>query len=249
MIRQFSVVALAAVAFTLGTSSGSLLMGQDEEAAEGETANIGYFLGYSIGQQMSQQGFQKGDFQMEAIGAGVADALANGDPQMTDEQMQAAAGAIEQMLRERQAAKAKEMQSAGAANLEKSKLFLEQNSKKEGIQTMKNGLQYTVVEAGEGESPAASDTVRVHYTGKLINGTVFDSSVERGQPAEFQVNQVIPGWQAALKEMKVGAKWKLFIPPGLAYGSRGAPSPPGQEPVIGPNEALIFDVELIDIVK
>lgn len=249
MTRQFSLVAFSAITLTLGTSFLSPALGQDEQAPDKATPNIGYFLGFSIGQQMSQQGFQEDDFDMKAVASGVADALAGNDPNMTDAQMQASATAIEKLLVERQEARAKEMQSAGAANLEKSKMFLEQNAKKEGVKAMKNGLQYTVVEEGEGDSPTASDTVRVHYTGKLIDGTVFDSSVERGTPAEFQVDGVIPGWQAALKEMKVGAKWKLFIPPGLAYGSQGAPAPPGQEQVIGPNEALIFDVELLNIAE
>jgi FKBP-type peptidyl-prolyl cis-trans isomerase len=105
-------------------------------------------------------------------------------------------------------------------------------------------LQYKVLTAGKGQSPGAADVVRVHYTGKLIDGTTFDSSVARGEPAEFGVNQVIPGWRQALQEMKVGDKWMLYIPPQLAYGAQGGPG--GR---IGPNEALIFEVELLEIVR
>src|SRR5690606_25044837 len=116
-----------------------------------------------------------------------------------------------------------EMRKAAAANLEKSKLFLEENAKKEGIQALDSGLQYKVITAGKGQSPSAEDTVRVHYTGKLIDGTTFDSSVARGEPAEFGVSQVIPGWREALQAMKVGDKWMLYIPPQLAYGAQGGP--------------------------
>jgi FKBP-type peptidyl-prolyl cis-trans isomerase FklB len=106
--------------------------------------------------------------------------------------------------------------------------------------TTESGLQYKVIEPGSGESPAATDKVKVHYTGKLINGEVFDSSIQRGTPAEFFVNGVIPGWTEALQLMKPGAKWELFIPGDIAYGPRG-------NPPIGPNETLLFEVELLEI--
>jgi FKBP-type peptidyl-prolyl cis-trans isomerase FklB len=131
-----------------------------------------------------------------------------------------------------------------AANLEKSTLYLQENGKKEGIKTLASGLQYKVLTAGTGKSPTAEDVVQVHYTGTLIDGTKFDSSVDRGEPAEFSVGQVIPGWRQALQEMKEGDKWMLYIPPQLAYGERGAPGG-----AIGPNEALIFEVELIKVVR
>ena len=134
-------------------------------------------------------------------------------------------------------------QKKGQANLEKGLKFLEENAKKEGVTTLPSGLQYQVVKAGTVPKPAATDKVTVHYHGTLIDGTVFDSSVQRGQPAQFPVNQVIPGWTEALQLMPVGSKWKLFIPAKLAYGER---SPGG---AIGPNETLIFDVELISIDK
>jgi len=205
---------------------------------------VGYFLGMSVGQQMAQQGFQPSDFTGAGFAAGIVDALAGKDAALTDQQMQEAAEKIETLLRARQEEMLSEMRKAAAANLEKSKLFLEENAKKEGIKTLDSGLQYQVLTAGNGQSPSAADTVRVHYTGKLIDGTTFDSSVARGEPAEFGVNQVIPGWQQALQEMKVGDKWMLYIPPQLAYGAQGGPG--GR---IGPNEALIFEVELLEIVR
>jgi FKBP-type peptidyl-prolyl cis-trans isomerase FklB len=121
--------------------------------------------------------------------------------------------------------------------------FLAQNAKKEGVVTTASGLQYKVIKSGMGESPRPTDTVKVHYHGTLIDGTVFDSSVQRGQPISFPVNGVIPGWVEALQLMKVGDKWQLFIPARLAYGDRS----PG--PAIPPNSALIFEVELLGIEK
>ena len=138
-------------------------------------------------------------------------------------------------------------QEAGAreaqASLEEGNAFLEENGKREGVTTTESGLQYEVITEGEGEKPGATDRVRVHYHGTLIDGTVFDSSVDRGEPAVFGVNQVIKGWTEALQLMPLGAKWKVFIPAELAYGERGA----GGD--IGPNAALVFEVELLEIVK
>jgi FKBP-type peptidyl-prolyl cis-trans isomerase FklB len=121
--------------------------------------------------------------------------------------------------------------------------FLAENAKKEGVKTTASGLQYKVIKSGTGESPKSTDTVKVHYHGTLIDGTVFDSSVQRGEPISFPVTGVIPGWVEALQLMKVGDKWQLFIPARLAYGER-SPSP-----VIGPNSTLIFEVELLSIEK
>lgn len=122
------------------------------------------------------------------------------------------------------------------------KKFLEENAKQEGVTVTKSGLQYRIVKEGTGKQPGATDQVTVHYTGRLIDGTVFDSSVERGQPATFGVNQVIPGWVEALQMMKEGAEWQLYIPSELAYGAHGAGA-------IGPNSTLIFDVQLIKVGK
>lgn len=129
-----------------------------------------------------------------------------------------------------------------ARNLEKSQAFLTENAKKDGVSVTESGLQYEVIEEGEedGASPAAQDTVQVHYEGTLIDGQVFDSSYQRGEPAAFPLNRVIPGWTEGVQLMSVGDKYRFFIPPDLAYGTRGTPS-------IGPNEALIFEVELLNV--
>ncbi len=258
--------ALARLLFALPTSLAMSLpaMAQDQpaaapakpaapaEAAPAEAAPavglptdpIGYFIGLSVGQQLAGQGFRTGDFTAAGLASGIADALAKKEPALTPEQMEAIVGKIQGIVEERQGEQMAERNRAVAANMEKSNLFLQENAKKEGIKTLASGLQYKVVTAGTGKSPTAEDMVRVHYTGTLIDGTKFDSSVDRGEPAEFSVGQVIPGWRQALQEMKTGDKWMLYIPPQLAYGERGAPG--GQ---IGPNEALIFEVELLEIVK
>jgi len=135
-----------------------------------------------------------------------------------------------------------EMQNAKSSkNVEAGLQFMEANGKKDGITTLPSGMQYEVMKAGSGAKPKATDKVTTHYHGTLVDGTVFDSSVERGQPASFPVNGVIQGWVEALQLMETGSKWRLFIPPNLAYGEQGSP------PVIGPNATLIFEVELISI--
>jgi FKBP-type peptidyl-prolyl cis-trans isomerase len=134
--------------------------------------------------------------------------------------------------------------SAGDKNKKEGEAYLAANAKKPGVKTTESGLQYKVLKAGDGATPKKTDTVRVHYHGTLTDGTVFDSSVERKQPAEFPVNRVIPGWTEALQLMKVGDKWQVTIPSDLAYGEQGTPGGP-----IGPNSVLVFEVELLDIVK
>ena len=129
-----------------------------------------------------------------------------------------------------------------AVAIEQGKAFLEENKKRPGIVTLPSGLQYEVINEGTGKKPKATDQVRCHYEGTLVDGTLFDSSIQRGEPAVFGVNQVIPGWVEALQLMPVGSKWQLYIPSELAYGTHGA----GQS--IGPNQTLIFDVELLAII-
>lgn len=135
---------------------------------------------------------------------------------------------------------AKEADTASSSKLI-GQAFLAKNMQSPGVVTLPDGLQYKVIKAGQGARPAATDTVTVHYAGKLIDGTEFDSSYKRGEPAKFKVNEVIPGWTEALQRMNKGSVWELYIPAQLAYGENGMP------PVIGPNQTLIFKVELLDI--
>lgn len=202
-----------------------------------------YYIGLSIGEQMRSQGMTTEDIDVESLAMAIADELSGRGARLDEQQLNAAGQAVQQMLQAKAQRRAQEMQNAAAANQEKAKAFLAENAKQEGVQVLPSGLQYKPVKTGSGASPTLESVVRVHYTGKLMNGEVFDSSVERGQPAEFQVGQLIPGWQQALPKMKVGDKWTLYVPPALAYGERGSP------PKIGPNELLIFEMELLDIVQ
>ncbi|WP_146403692.1 FKBP-type peptidyl-prolyl cis-trans isomerase [Planctomycetes bacterium CA13] len=213
-----------------------ITMAQDDAAKKYESPSqeIGYFLGVSVGQQMGAQGFQAEDIDLEALAAGVTDGLSDTEPAMSDDQLKSVQGKIEALLRKRQ-------EEMILQNKEKGKAWLAENAKKEGVKELAEGLQYKVIKEGDGASPSASDSVEVHYTGKLLDGSVFDSSVARGEPAKFRVGQVIKGWTMALQKMKVGAKWMLYIPSELAYGERGS------QGAIGPNEVLIFEVELLGI--
>ncbi len=236
---------------------------QDKEKAASEKApvnemtteeSIGYFLGFSVGQNMVSQGFKKGDFDVPSLSKGLNEALAGGEPNLTQTQLSEISGKIESILQARQESQMAELKKTALLNKEKSELYMQQNSKKEGVKTLEGGVQYEVLKSGDGGSPSMDDTVSAHYTGRLTSGKVFDSSVDRGEPMEFKVGGVIKGWQAALQKMKVGDKWKLHVPPELAYGEQGVVDRngapvfgPDGERVIGPNEALVFEVELLEI--
>ena len=192
---------------------------------------VSYALGLSIGNNFQNSGIN--DLQIEDFVKGLKDILAGQTPEISyDEAKQV----INDYFMKLQKEKFEINKKAGEE-------FLNINKGKAGVVTLPSGLQYQVLQKGEGPKPTASDKVKCHYHGTLINGTVFDSSVQRGEPAVFGVSQVIPGWVEALQLMPVGSKWRLFIPSDLAYGEHGA----GE--AIEPNSALVFDVELLDIVK
>jgi FKBP-type peptidyl-prolyl cis-trans isomerase FkpA len=204
---------------------------------ESSDQRLSYGIAYGLGKRMSSD---KVPLDVNAFTAGMRDALEGKESRMTQEEIQAEMQAYqEKMQAEAQAAQA----AAAEANEKASAAFLAENGAREGVVTTESGLQYEVIEAGEGPKPTAADTVEVHYRGTLVDGTEFDSSYSRGQPVKFGVGQVIPGWTEALQLMPVGSKWKLYIPADLAYGAGGAGG------VIGPNAALVFEVELLDIVK
>ena len=201
-----------------------------------EEQQISYIIGTSVGQNMKEDQL---DIDMDAFVRGLSDVLEDRELAMSEEQMMVTMQAFQQkMMAEQQ----QQMAAAAEQNAAVGAQFLAQNAERDGVTTTESGLQYEVLEAGEGDRPAAEDTVTVHYTGSLIDGTVFDSSVERGQPAQFNVGQVIPGWTEALQLMPVGSKWRVFIPSDLAYGAQGAGGG-----AIGPNETLVFEVELIEV--
>lgn len=226
---------IACVCLVLSTAATQVMAQQTTQLANPlaprAAANAGdaasYGIGYDIGMNIAGGGLTTADITQADLLAGLMDALAGKDPAVQAEVVQAAMNALGEKVRTRR----KEAASK----------FLEENKKKEGVQTTNSGLQFQVVKSGSGATPTAESTVSVHYEGRLVNGQVFDSSIQRNEPAVFGVSQVIPGWTEALMRMKVGDKWKLFIPPELAYGERGSP------PVIGPNETLIFDVELLEV--
>lgn len=195
-------------------------------------------ISYGIGRQMGDQlrGNNIPGIDAAAVCEGLCDALSGKPSRLSDDQLQAAFGLLNERLQEQQNRQTKQLAAAGEQ-------FLAQNRQRPEVTTLASGLQYEVLQTGDGAKPAATDTVSTHYHGTLIDGTVFDSSVERGAPAQFPVNRVIAGWTEALQLMPVGSKWRLFIPYQLAYGERGAGG------AIAPFAALIFDVELLAIVK
>ena len=192
-----------------------------------------YGVGRQLGDQVANAPFT--GFDNEAALAGFTDALNGAGFQVEPDQINEAFREIQTRMQAAEAEKAKEMSAEG-------QVFLDENAKKDGVTVTESGLQYEVLVDGDGEKPVATSTVRTHYHGTLIDGTVFDSSVDRGQPAEFPVNGVIAGWTEALQLMNVGSKWRLTIPYNLAYGERGAGG------AIGPYATLVFEVELLAIV-
>lgn len=199
---------------------------------------LSYALGMSMGHNFKGTGIKT--LNSADFAAGVASVYDGVKPEITfDEAKRIVNEYFAKLEAEMQAEAAKQ----GEVNRKNGEAFLTENAKREGIKVTESGLQYEVLESGKGDSPKASDNVEVHYTGKLIDGTVFDSSVERGVPASFGVTQVIPGWVEALQLMHEGDKWCLYIPSDLAYGPNGAGG------VIGPNMTLIFDVELLRVIK
>ncbi len=191
---------------------------------------VSYALGLSMGQNFQSSGINS--LNVDDFSRALKAVYTGDQPEISyDEAKQVINTYFEKMQNEAQ-----------SANKELGEAFLKENAKKEGVVTLPSGLQYEILKTGDGKKPAATDQVKCHYHGTLIDGRVFDSSVQRNQPAVFGVNQVIQGWVEALQLMPIGSLWKLYIPSHLAYGERGA----GE--LIGPNTALIFDVELLEIV-
>jgi FKBP-type peptidyl-prolyl cis-trans isomerase FklB len=225
------ICSLAAAALMTST-----LHAQDKLDLKDAKQRSSYAIGIDIGSNMKRQEIE---LDSKALAAGIIDAL-GGKPQLKDEEVKQAIMELRTQLMAKAEAREK---AAAQTNVKAGEDFLAANAKKEGVKTTTSGLQYKVLKAGDGKgkTPKASDTVKVHYHGTLIDGSVFDSSVQRGEPAEFPVNGVIAGWTEVLQLMKEGDKWQVYIPSKLAYGEQ-SPSPK-----IGPNATLVFDVELLQV--
>jgi len=242
MIRKsWMAIALALLAAPLVAQSQVQPQPQPQPQAEGappaadmDPNTLSYSVGYLYGSQLKDMGY---DFNLERVTTGLKDAVNGTGPAVPQDKMKATLQSMEADLRKKQM---EEFKKVAKKNKEEGEKFLAENAKKKGVHVLPSGLQYRVIEEGDGKSPTLDDTVVVHYRGSLPNGFEFDSSFARGTPATFQVKSVIKGWQEALTLMKKGAKWQIFVPPELGYGETG------KRP-IGPNQTLVFDLELVDI--
>ena len=225
--------------FFIGIIGLFLLAGlaYSDELAElkGQKERLSYSFGFYFGSNLKKDAI---DIDMDVLLKGIKDSFSGNKTLMTEQEIRETLTAFQKEMQARQADR---IRAAGEKNRKEGEVFLEENKKKEGVKTLPSGLQYRVITEGTGKMPAENDTVTVHYRGTLIDGTEFDSSYRRGEPATFPVKGVIPGWSEALQLMKEGAKWQLFIPSQLAYRERGAGG------TIGPNAVLMFDVELISV--
>ena len=229
MKRRLAMAMCAAVALS-GTAFAA-----DAPELKGDKEKLSYSIGMDIGGNLKRQSIE---VDPDLVAKGFKDNYGGGKTLLTEDEARQAIVTFQKTLMAKQAETVHKLAEKNKAEGEK---FLAENGKKEGVKTLPSGLQYKEITPGTGKSPKAADTVTTHYKGTLIDGTEFDSSHKRGQPATFAVSGVIAGWTEALQLMKEGAKWQLFVPSNLAYGDRGA----GRE--IGPNATLIFEVELISV--
>lgn len=228
--RRLSLLIAVLVAFGSGGCAQKKSTGTGDVSLQSRIDSISYIFGASLGENIKQS--EIGDINLDAVMAGVADGIdEEGELRIT---MQDGDRIVRQFMQEKQ------MQAA-AEGKKKSEEYMASLADDASLQSTDSGIYYEILTEGSGEKPSETDVVRVHYEGTTTDGEVFDSSYERGQPAEFPLNRVIPGWTETVQMMSVGSKWKVIIPPSLAYGERGSP------PVIGPNEVLIFQIELLDI--
>jgi FKBP-type peptidyl-prolyl cis-trans isomerase FklB len=234
MKKLFLVATFAAA--TLAATVSIPVIAEDLKTLETDEQKIGYGFGVMLGKRMITD---TPELDVNAFVQGIRDGFGGRPALLTDAQIENVIQDFQVKQRELQMKKFEKM---SADNKQAGDSFLTDNKAKEGVTTTASGLQYRVLKAGTGKKPAVSDTVKVHYEGSLINGTVFDSSIKRGEPVSFPVSGVIRGWTEALQLMTEGSKWQLFIPSDLAYG-------PGGNRNIGPNEVLLFDVELLEVKK
>ncbi|MCK4304096.1 MAG: FKBP-type peptidyl-prolyl cis-trans isomerase [Candidatus Eisenbacteria sp.] len=231
------MVVLLPLALVSCTSENAGTEGTSKTELTTFTEKSSYALGMTVAAPLEQV---KGEIDLPTLIQGMKDRLENREPLLAEDEASKVMEEFQQKMREKTN---QDRAASGANNLMEGQAFLAENKAKEGVVTTDSGLQYIVLTEADGPAPSSTDKVSVNYRGTLIDGTEFDSSYKRNQPATFGVNQVIPGWTEALQLMKVGSKYRLFIPSELAYRERG------QGPLIGPNSVLIFEVELLEIVK
>lgn len=241
MKKRMFINGLSILVITLGNVQSRASESDDTTVAR----DVAYFFGYSFGNMLKDGGNDEVD--LEGLFQGIRDSMAGQMPSLTREQQEAVVAVIQENQRQRQIEEERVVAEAQAQqgelaqeNLAKSIAWHKENGAKEGVLSTPSGLQYQVLAEGSGNNPTAESRVRVHYEGRLVDGTVFDSSIARNEPAEFGLRQVIPGWTEGLQLMKPGGKIRLFIPPDLGYGSGGTRGIP-------PNATLIFDVELLEV--
>jgi FKBP-type peptidyl-prolyl cis-trans isomerase FklB len=253
IMKNFMALSLVLVGVFFVSSCGQKETEVAKPAATGEITvadlkteddRISYSIGFSLGSNLRREDFE---MNLDVFQKGIRDAVTDGEQILSEDEIkETMMGFHEKIKAKEQAENAKKMEEReqqGEANMEKGKKFLEENKSKDGVVTLESGLQYTILEKGTGASPGAADVVTCHYKGTTIEGVEFDSSYKRGEPATFALNRVIKGWTEGVQLMKEGGKWQFFIPSELAYGERGA------GPTIGPNEVLIFEVELVEVKK
>ena len=230
-LRNLSLIVVG----MLATSTVFAASSQASMTPKTQQDQLSYTIGVDLGKNLKSQNLS---INADMLAEGVKDALAGSKLKLTDTQMKTALQNFQQKMAKKQQ---EEFKQVSEDNAKAGADFLAKNKKEKGVVVLPNGLQYKVVKAGNGTPPKANDSVTVDYEGKLVNGQVFDSTYKRGKPATFKVSQVISGWLQALKMMKPGAEWMLYIPSDLAYGKQGVGGP------IGPNETLIFKVHLISV--
>ncbi|MFH7320941.1 FKBP-type peptidyl-prolyl cis-trans isomerase [Desulfurivibrio sp. D14AmB] len=235
LFAKSSLVMTVGVALLLTSGCGGGGQVEKRPQLQSVKEKVSYSIGLNIGADFVAQGIE---VDADLLALGIKDAVDQVEPLLSEEEMHQAILAFQDEMMSRQ----EEMMSElNAENLRAGEAFLAENAQREGVVSLPSGLQYRVVEPGTGASPTESDMVSVHYEGRLVDGSIFDSSLQRDEPAVFPVAGVIPGWTEALQLMAEGAKWEIALPPSIAYGERGAP------PVIGPNAVLVFDVELLKV--
>ncbi len=231
-LHYITIIAMGLFAFQVSADEGKVT----QDTLTSKQDKISYIFGHNIGKNMNQQGIE---VNAEALSQGIQDGLSNTESKINIEEM---TKLMQEFRKEMTAKKDAQKKEQSDKNTKEGEAFLAENAKKDGVVVLPSGLQYKVIASGKGKTPKATDRVKVHYKGTLLDGTEFDSSYKRNSPATFGLNQVIRGWTEGLQLMTVGSKYKLFIPSGLAYGPSGQSSIP-------PNSTLIFEVELLSIEK